>query len=364
MSTSAANSAGRATDAYNAMQTAFYQPRKKLYREMAPYEPLLDQPNSFLWPFEEAAKATLLMYGMPGAAHTYAAAVEDRLTGREVYWDGGSNSRGYRSYPKNGDRYYDDNCWVGSDLLQHHLLTSTGETTSTALDRARGVFAYIQTGWTTNLPKTGGVRWVDAAFNGDRAADSTGGWAKLAAHLYDVTGRTRSSYLETAIAAYDWTRLHLLASNGLYANSVRADGTLDPTQWIYNQGILIGAGVLLHRVTGTPRYLTQATQLADASLAVFGTDPYYSGTMGAYAGRGIFNAIFFRNLLMLYAVNTNPAYLQRMQAYADAVWTNVRDRSNLFRLHDDKRVSLLDQASMVQVFALLSWDLGTYSALA
>jgi len=359
----AADNVKRATDAYNAMQATFYQSGNKLYREYAPYDPLQDQPNGFLWSFEEAAKATLLMSGMPKAADTYARALDDRLSAREAYWDGGTAQRGYRSYPSTGDRYYDDNCWVGSDLLQHHLMT-TRAATSTALDRAKGVFNYIQTGWTTNLPKPGGVRWVDASFNGDRAIDSTGGWAKLAAHLYDVTGRRTATYLDAAVKAYNWSQQYLLAANGLYANSVRADGTLDPTEWIYNQGILIGAGVLLHRVTGKAQYLNDATHLADTSLTVFGTDPYYSGSMGEYTGRGIFNAIFFRNLIMLYAVNKKAVYLQKMQAYADAVYANLRDNNNVYHLHGDARSSLLDQASMVQVFALLSWDSSMYAKLA
>src|SRR4029078_11027891 len=117
----------------------------------------------------------------------YASAVQDRFKGREEDWDGAKRQRGYRSYPGNGDRHYDDNCWAASDLLQHHLLTSQSAN-STALDRAQGVYTYIQTGWTTPLPKPGGVRWVDAAFNGDRATNATGGWAELGAHLYDITG--------------------------------------------------------------------------------------------------------------------------------------------------------------------------------
>lgn len=364
----AGDNASRAAAAYQAMQTAFYQPSASLYREWSPYDPAQDNAFAYLWPFEEAAKATLAMFGMPGAAPTYAHAIHDRLTARETYWDGRTRPRGYRSYPRIGDRYFDDNCWVGSDLLQHHLMTGTGPE-RIALDRAEDVFSYVQTGWTTSLPKPGGVRWVDASFNGDRATDSTGGWAKLGAHLYDATGRRSESrsYLDWAISAYKWSRQYLLAPNGLYSNSVRADGNVDPTLWIYNQGIMLGAGVLLHRVTGKSEYLTDATHVADAALAFFGKDPYYSGGRGAYSGRCIFNAIFFRNLLMLYTVNHNMLYLHKLQTYADAVWSDptLHDRrTNLFHLNSEPRYSLLDQAAMVQVFALLSWDASMYAMLA
>jgi predicted alpha-1,6-mannanase (GH76 family) len=318
-----------------------------------------------LWPFEEVAHATLAMYGMPGHANAYVSAVSDRQIARETYWDGRTEPRGYRSYPETGDRYFDDNCWVGSDLLQEHLTTDHGAT-GAALQRAEAVFRYIQTGWTTSLPKPGGVRWVDASFNGDRALDSTGGLAKLAVQLYDATGRRNQSYLDWAIQAYNWSKQYLLGSSGLYSNSVRADGTVDSTLWIYNQGIMIGAGVVLQRVTGRTAYLDDATRLADASLAAFGTDPYFSTGHGAYTGRAIFNAIFFRNLLLLYAVTRDEIYRHAMQAYADAVWSDPavhNATTNLFRLSGESRYSLLDQAAMVQVFALLSWHPSMYARL-
>jgi len=359
------DAAQRVADTYAAMQAAFYQRSSKLYHEHHPYDPLRDPRNGYLWSFEEATHATLLLHGMPHAADTYRRAIDDRLSAREAYWDGTSRPRGYRSYPGTGDRYFDDNCWVGSDLLLHHALTSATPR-GTALDRAQGVFNYIRTGWTTSLPRPGGVRWVDAAFNGDRAVDSTAGWAKLGADLYNATGRQTSAYLEWAVRAHDWSKQNLLAANGLYANAVRADGAVDPTQWIYNQGIVIGAAVLLHRATGKSSYLTDAVTLADATFEVFGTDRYYSGSMGAYSGRAIFNAIFFRNLLMLHASVGNSAYVHRMQAYADAAWSDpdVRDpRTNLFRLNGEPRYSLLDQAAMVQVYALLTWTPESYAAL-
>jgi hypothetical protein len=183
----AADNPGRAAAAYTAMQAQkprqyFYLPTSKLFREFYPYDQTLDQPNGYLWSFEEATRATLYLYGMPNATGTYKTAIQDRFVARENYWDGETTQRAYRSYPKTGDRYFDDNCWTGSDLLQHHLLTST-TSTSTALDRAQAVWTYIQTGWTTNLPNPGGVRWIDSPSNGDRATDSTAGWAKLGAHL-------------------------------------------------------------------------------------------------------------------------------------------------------------------------------------
>ena len=109
----AVDNAARAAATYAAMQQHFYDPAQRRYREHKPAA-AGDQPFSYLWSFEEAAKATLLVYGMPSGAQ-YAADAQARLEEREVYWDGGVRARAYRSYPQTGDRYYDDNDWVGSD---------------------------------------------------------------------------------------------------------------------------------------------------------------------------------------------------------------------------------------------------------
>jgi hypothetical protein len=346
-----------------------------LYRETHPYRPATDRPYAYLWPFEEAAKATLLVYGMPGGAKTYARDVQARLAEREKYWDGRVSPRGYRSYPQSGDRYYDDNAWVGSDLLQHYLLTGDG----TALARAKEVLAFGLTGWegdpTRFQVKPGGEFWVDAGWNRDRGTGPTGGTAKLAAHLYDATGRTTASYRERAEEYNAWVRRWLLGTGGLYWDNILPDAaeSVDTDEWIYNQGVMIGANVLLHRITGEGAYRQEAVRLADLALRVYttdervgGTDPYYNRGWGAYSGRGMFNAIFFRNLLLLYAVTQTAAYRQAIQDYADRAWAdpNVRDpRTGLFRLDGGARYSLLDQAAMVQVYACLAWEPASYGKL-
>ena len=43
--------------------------------------------------------------------------------------------------------------------------------------------------------------------------------------------------------------------------------------WSYNQGVMVGAGVLLYKLTGTSTYLSQAEQTASAAVAYFGTGP-------------------------------------------------------------------------------------------
>ena len=166
---------------------------------------------------------------------------------------------------------------------------------------------------------------------------------------------------------YDWTHQYLLASNGLYYDKVRgSDGSIDTTEWSYNQGTMIGSSVLLYRITNDSTYLSQAQNVASAALS------YYGGSGSSYYSQGAaFNAIFFRNLLQLSAVDTASnasTYRAAMQSYADKVWNepSIRDpKTNLFKPLETSSSAyrLLDQGAMVQVYAGLAWDSSNYGKL-
>jgi rhamnogalacturonyl hydrolase YesR len=139
----------------------------------------------------------------------------------------------------------------------------------------------------------------------------------------------------------------MLAPDGLLWDHVALDGTRDKTHWSYNQGTAIGANVLLYRSTGDKGALKRAEALADASLAYFGRTP---GREPAF-----FVAIWFRNLLALESVDGNARYRDALQAYADAVWDRLRDRSTgLFHFNGSRSAKLLEQAAMVQIYAGLA----------
>ena len=135
-------------------------------------------------------------------------------------------------------------------------------------------------------------------------------------------------------------------------------GRIDPAQWIYNQGVPIAAGVMLHRVTGEAIFLEQARATADAALAWYGAR-HYQGQPA------IFVAIFFRNLLQLAALTGSSAYRAAMLAYADRAWDDpaIHDpghRSVPLRRAPVTPCTLLDQAAMVQNDALAAWPEAQY----
>jgi Glycosyl hydrolase family 76 len=380
--------AERAARAYAAMQRHLYLDGARLYRESVPGTPG-GNPFAFLWPFEEAAKATLCMRGIPEIGARYADDLED-VVDRQAYWQplrvaGVVRKPSFASYPplplgQGGDTYFDDNTWVALDLVQAHRMREAGlmRGREAVLERARALFELVAAGWCRDRrPYPGGVYWVDATWNRDRGAAVTAGLTVLALHLHELTttetfpdsdlelASTRARYLDAALTAYRWLRDTLWiedgAAAGLYQDKVLGDGTIDTSQWIYNQGVPIAAGVGLHRATGEGVYLEQARMTADAVLDWYGARGYQGQP-------AIFVAIFFRNLLQLGALTGDTAYRSAMQAYADAAWDNaaIRDpATDLFRFEGaTSPCTLLDQAAMVQLLALLAWPEEQYGLLA
>ncbi len=360
------------------MQRHLYFNGVRLYRETVPGQQG-GNPFAFVWPFEEAAKAALCMRGIPEVGRQYPDDIE-AVVDRRAYWQplrvsGFVRKPSYASYPPlplghGGDTFFDDNTWVALDLVQEHRMRAAGLLGGRVdvLTQARAVFEFVVAGWCTDpRPYPGGVYWVDAAWNRDRGAAVTAGLAVLALHLSELatSDADRARYLDHAHSAYRWLRETLWIADGpeagLYHDKVLGDGTIDPAQWIYNQGVAAAAGTMLHRITGDANYLEQARQTADAALS------WYDAR--EYAGQAaIFVAIFFRNLLELGRVIGTDTYYNAMLAYAaracdaPAIYDAA---SGLFRFEGPQTAcTLLDQSAMVQLLALAAWPTAQYALLA
>jgi hypothetical protein len=148
---------------------------------------------------------------------------------------------------------------------------------------------------------------------------------------------------------YHWVRLCLRETSGLYADNIDLSGAIDRSIFIYNQGTVLGAEVLLYQATGNAEYLARAQEEAGIAMAYF-TAPQLEGQAP------FFVAIFAENLLRLNAVAPNPAYTAYLQQYADHAWSTYLDpATGLFNFHDKEATLLLQQAAMAQLYAYLSW---------
>ena len=358
--------AERAVRAHRAMLRKFRK-RSGMYR--------YDQgPSLFrsaqLWPFARAFVATLDVAGM-GPDGTDGLDIHGLLSEHlellERYWDPAGPAPAYCSdvngAGRRGDRYYDDNAWVGLGLVELERLRPG----SGWLDRARELFDFALAGWAEH----GGVFWVEqgrgtGVRNHDRNTVSNAPNAELGLHVAEL-GASVDGASVGPVEMYRWILRTLDASRngdtpgtGLFWDKIRGDGSIDRATWSYNQGSMIGLGVLLARAQPDKRdaHLAFAQAVARKAMAKFA---------GEYEKQpAAFNAIFFRNLLLLHHA-TEDEQLQSeirdaMRGFADAAWNEARDRRDL--LHLRGLPTLLDQSAIVQVLALLAWDPENYGKLA
>lgn len=363
----------QAVAAYDAMQKQYYLPATHLYHEFAPFEG--GDPYSTVYAFSQVQRATLDMLGLPGVGGNYAGDVADRVKGLAAYYNPSPQSYNPPSPPAppspplwwgrvmppldtGGNGYYDDNEWIGLNGLQEHLMTGD----AAALDRAKAVSTLIDYGWDTNAgdPDPGGTFWTQGSFNHDRNTISNGPGAEVQTRLYLLT--KDPSYLSSAKRQFAWVVQYMQAPNELFWDHVSIDGSVDHTQWSYNQGVMLGAAALLYQATGVASYLTQARAIATDALQ------FYSGAGRIFTSGIPFDAIFFRNLLLLDSIDRDDAryqnVLQAMRSYTGALAEAVDPTTGLVGIQPYNPIDILDQAAYTQLNALLAWDRADYHLLA
>jgi hypothetical protein len=336
----------RAVELYGALQRNYYVSHETLYKgtptnQCATY--------TCLWPFTNATAATVFLYATPGES-LYLSDTTARFVGLGRYADtaevtpnGVPQPPAYQSavappLGPGGATYYDDNGWVGLNLIHAYLATKN----ATYLTLAQDEFNFVLTGWdaTSTDGCPGGVFWEDVA-GSQRNATANGANAELGAELSQLTNNATD--LSWATRMYQWVVGCLGTSSGLYDDHVNPNGSVDPTVWSYNQGVMVGAGVLLAKATGVTTYLTQAEQTANAANAYFGTGSVLENQGPA------FNAIYFRDLFVLNAVAPNAAYAAAAQSFATTMWSQ-RKLTGLI----DPQYGVNGTAPMVEIEALLA----------
>ena len=328
--------ASRAVNAYQVMQRRYYSSSTASYH------------GAFAWPYSQAMGATISVASLPGMHRPLRNDLVARLNGLSAFADHADPPpAGYFAYAHSNStsstRFNDDNEWIGIELLRlYHL-----DHQKPLIAAAGNLMTMVWSQWQSSAaPCPGGVPWERIQADGDRNTVSNATGAELGAQLYLYTGNPL--YRDWAIQMYNWVRNCLLNTDGLYGDHIAGDGTMDPTEWTYNQGEMIGAGVMLYKATGNGGYLDQAQATAHVALAAFGPAQLADQST-------TFNAIYIRNLLLLGGVTNNPAYAKFAQWYADDAWDNVRDPdTGLFNSGPGGTTQLLDQASMAQLYALLA----------
>lgn len=343
--TTSVTNARRAALAYDAMQSALYLPEEGLYLETSPR--VLDNAYSWVWPLSQVVAGTIDLASLPGVGDVYRDEVLRRLAAMELYWSPENTPPAYSSYvipplSDGGDVFYDDNAWIGLELIRWYRLSGD----QAILDRARLVFDYVASGWEDDpsVAAPGGVYWTKASGNQNRNTVSTAPGAELALHLYQITGEP--AYLDWGVRMYDWVNANMLGPDGLFWDHMDRSGNINTWIFSYNQGAMIAANVMLYRVTGDDVFLRRAEELARLSLERY--------TSGAFDDQSVYiNTIFFKKLLMLHELNGNVAYIEAMQDYADRIWDARVDPNTQLMKTGDLNV-LIDHAAIIQLYASLT----------
>ena len=272
---------------------------------------------------------------------------------------------GYAVFPGDGDeRFYDDNVWIGLDMVD--LYTLTGD--SKYLDRAKLVWDFVLSG--SNDLMGGGIHWKE----GDKGKNtcSTAPAAVLGAKLYKATNE--QVYLDRAKEFYHWVQDRLQdPEDKLYWDNIKLSDPnnpsssviIDKTKFTYNAGQPIQAAVLLYEITGDNKYLEDARETADAAYKRW-FKPYYSPVLGEeitmWNDNNVwFNAILLRGYIELCRIDKDEKYVQAYRKIMQHAWMSPAKDANTNLLNNDFKATaprpesgILYQGACLEMLARLA----------
>ncbi|RYZ28777.1 MAG: alpha-1,6-mannanase, partial [Sphingobacteriales bacterium] len=271
----------------------------------------------------------------------------------------------YAVYPGDGDeRYYDDNIWVGIDMVDLYMLTKSPD----YLTRAKIVWNFVLAG--TDAKMGGGVYWKE---DGDsKNTCSTAPAAVLAAKLFLATNE--AIYLNSAKSLYAWVKTNLQdPSDYLYWDNVRLSDAGNPNssliiskeKYTYNSGQPMQAASLLYKITGEAHYLTEAQNIAKAAYKRWFV-PFNSYTIGEsfriLAKENVwFQGIMFRGFIELYKQDGNSIYVNAYKKTLSHAWLSGARNRTTNLISEDFRTGasqasydILHQGSCLEMLARLA----------
>lgn len=194
---------------------------------------------------------------------------------------------------KNGNTYinhfYDDMEWMALSCLRAYETTSDAKFKTVA----EQLWADIKGGWDETWG--GGIYWNKNRQNKNTPANAPA--AIIAARMYQLNQDPLD--LEWAKKIYQWQKSNLVDPNtGLVWDGLDASGTNKDWKFTYNQGVYIGAGIELYKITGESVYLNDALKTANNSLTGDMTQGNILKDEGGGDG-GLFKGILVRYMMLL-----------------------------------------------------------------
>jgi predicted alpha-1,6-mannanase (GH76 family) len=254
--------------------------------------------------------------------------------------------------------YIDDTLWWGLAWLSAWEMTGDQKYLETAKHDCDYSYSF------RDSECGGGVWW--SAEKKYKAAIANELFIKLAASLYNRIGDQK--YLDQAVEGWNWFK----ASGMINGDYLINDGLNDNCQnnggnpWSYNQGVIVGGLVELHKATGDSTYLSEARKIVDAVLDCSALTPCPDKVLtengcgnGDCGGDGpSFKGVFVRNLgeldRYLESLNQGRPYKSWLELQTQSIWEKNRNSLNQFGLRwqgpFDNRIHQGNQHSAFEAF--------------
>jgi len=240
---------------------------------------------------------------------------------------------------KPGERYYDDNEWIGITALDAYARTKK----KADLDLGKAMYDFIMTGHDQVLG--GGIYWKEGDLSSKNTC-SNGPGALVALQMYEAT--KKKAYLDTAIKILEWTDAKLQTPEKLYWDNIRTkDGRVNKGILSYNTGTPLEAYVYLYEITKEKKYLDEANAIADASLTFF-----YGG--GKFRDDYWFNAVLLRGYQHLLKFNKDTKYIIGFKKALDYTLQHEKNEQGLFTGRNGVR-NLVDHGGLLEILARYAW---------
>lgn len=309
----------------------FYLPKTRLYAESIGVDGKKSGP-SFNW------GAGVMLSALNAAAKRdakYKPWLQEYADATRAYWNPAGPVPGYDAspFPKNSDRYYDDNAWMVLALAETYDLLGDRK----YLTWAAEALAYSLSGWDAKLG--GGIYWRE----NEKTSKNTCSNLPVAAACIAIAARTGKSELKSrAREIVDWTKGKLQdPADGLFWDNVGLSGRTDKTKWTYNTALYLRSAAELGGYEDLQR-------VVDASLS-----HWIDSRSGAAKDEGKFAHLWLEGLLI--AQPTNGEVRKTVSGVLDFVWKRCRDGNGRFGNRWDKpsqaerkEFHLLDQAAVAR----------------
>ena len=325
------------------IQHYFYDSASGYYRESI-YPEENKNPASYLWPLCALLQANNeIDKVIPSSQRLF----DSTFSLIRKYYDTSAPAPGYASYIPalgGGDRFYDDNQWIGIALMDAYQRTGK----AAYIKDSKEIYRFMMTAFDTATG--GGLYWQEGKLNSKNTC-SNGPGIILALQLYKATGNKK--YQDTALLLYNWANSYLQAPSGLYYDNISATTyKVDEKKYSYNTGTMMQSGLWLYELTNDPQYLEAVIAVADSSMH------YFLGS-AKFRDSYWFNAVLLRAYQHLLLHVKDLKYIRAFKKCTDYALLQKKNSQGL--MENKKVVDLVGQAGMLEILARLAWLEKEYS---